>query len=189
MKSPEPYEEFLHYAHVFAAVVRDIMEEGFLRQATKLDITVPQFCLLRLIGHSGQHFVGEMAHFLGVSQAAASKNVDKLVRLELVTRTTQEADRRSIALGLTSRGRAVIRKYETLKEEKLQQVLAGLTQGEIDGMITGLKKFTQQMLAGEQNSDDICMKCNAYYVENCSLRGPRNDCIYIQNRRRVLAPI
>ena len=188
MTTPEKYLEFLHHAHVFAAVVRDLLEEGFLRQATKLDITVTQFNLLRLISHGGQHFVGEMAHFLGVSQAAASKNVDKLVRLELLTRETQEADRRSVAIGLTPKGRAAIRKYEALKEEKLREVLSGLTPGELDSMLIGLRKFSHLILANEPASHHTCMKCNAYYVDNCSLRDLRDGCVYVQNRRAVATP-
>lgn len=182
MIEPEVYRHFLHHTHIFASTVREILEEKYLRQSTKLDLTVPQFSLLRLIAHSGQHQVGEIAAFLGVSQAAASKTVGKLVRLKLITRETQASDRRAVSLNLTSRGKGMIQKYEALKEEKLKGVLESITAEELAALMSGLEKVSHLILDREVERSR-CMQCNAYYVKPCMLQPKGGGCVYLQTRK------
>ena len=94
MIEAEALLDFFHSAHIFASTVRDILEEKFLRQATDLKLTVPQFNLIRLIAVQGDYHIRDIARVMGVSQAAASKNVDKLVRLGLLARRVHPTDRR-----------------------------------------------------------------------------------------------
>lgn len=186
MIDPQAYLHFLHHTHVFASTVQEILEKKYLRETTKLEITVPQFNLLRLLTQNGRHHVGEMASLLGVSKAAASKNVDKLVRLKLVTREVKQEDRRAISLNLTARGKNVIRKYEELKEERLKAALQDLTTKELDTLMQGLEKVSLLIMEGEQENADLCMKCSAYYVDHCPLRTLSRRCIYLKNRKHVI---
>jgi len=182
------YLQFLHHTHIYASMVRDVLEGKYLREATELDITVPQFHLLRLIDHEGSHQVSEIASFLGVSQAAASKNVDKLVRLRLISRETQQKDRRAVSLNLTGRGKILLKNYETLKEERLKTLLEeNFTADELDCLVHGLEKVSRLILEKEVD-DDICMKCSAYYVKNCLFKSKRNDCLYQKKRKCPSAP-
>ncbi|MBI2503169.1 MAG: MarR family transcriptional regulator [Candidatus Latescibacteria bacterium] len=182
----EVYRQFLHHAHIFASTVREILEEKYLRQTTTLDVTVPQFNLLKLIAHNGKHQVGELASFLGVSQAAASKNVDKLVRLKLIIREVQQSDRRAASLSLTHKGKSVIHRYEALKEEKLKEILESLTAGELATLMQGLEKVAHLILEKELDRNR-CMRCNAYYVKSCLLKPLCGNCLYLQTRERSYA--
>jgi DNA-binding MarR family transcriptional regulator len=184
MVAPEIYRHFLHHTHIFASTVREILEEKYLRQTTSLEVTVPQFNLLKLIAHNGNHQVGELATFLGVSQAAASKNVDKLVRLKLVTREIQQNDRRAASLSLTHKGKTIIQKYEALKEEKLRQVLGNLSTAELDTLMQGLEKVAHLILQQELDRSK-CMRCNAYYMGACALKSLCGACLYLQTRERI----
>lgn len=188
MVEQEVYRHFLHHTHVFASTVREILEEKYLRQTTKVDLTVPQFGLLRLIAHSGQHQVGEIAAFLGVSQAAASKTVEKLVRLKLVTREIQKSDRRAVSLNLTSRGKGLINRYEALKEEKLKGILESITAEELAALMSGLEKVSRLIL-GREAGRDRCMRCDAYYARPCILRSKCGGCVYLQTRKCSRVPI
>lgn len=183
MVALEVYRRFLHHAHIFSSTVREILEEKYLRQATTLDVTVPQFNLLKLIAYKGRHQVGELASFLGISQAAASKSVDKLVRLKLITREVQQSDRRAASLSLTNKGKAVIGKYETLKEEKLKEILARLPADELVPLMQGLEKVAHLILEKELDRNR-CMRCNAYYVDSCMLKPLCGECLYLKNRDR-----
>ena len=185
MIQPGVFADFLHNAHVFASAVREILEEKYLRQTTELDINLPQFNLLQVIAYNGHHQGREIADFLGVSQPAASKNVDKLVRMGLVTREVQQDDRRGVSLNLTGRGRKIIRKYEILKEEKLQGVLDNLSLEELHALTRGLEKVSHLILEREEDFGEICMKCNAYYVEHCPLRTLHDSCIYARTRKQL----
>lgn len=181
MVALEVYRQFLHHAHIFASTVREILEEKYLRQATTLDVTVPQFNLLKLIAHNGRHQVGELASFLGVSQAATSKSVDKLVRLKLITREVQQSDRRAASLSLTSKGKTIIGRYEALKEEKLKEILENLSVDELGTLMQGLEKVAHLILEKELDRNR-CMRCNAYYVNSCMLKPLCGDCLYLQTR-------
>jgi DNA-binding MarR family transcriptional regulator len=183
MAVDEVYRHFLHHAHIFASTVREILEEKYLRQATSLEVTVPQLNLLKLIAHNGRHQVGELASFLGVSQAAASKNVDKLVRLKLITREVQQSDRRAASLSLTSRGKSVIHKYESLKEEKLKKILESLPPEDLSTLMQGLEKVAHLILEKELDRNR-CMRCSAYYVKSCRLKPICGECLYLQTRER-----
>ena len=175
------YLRLLHYSHLFASVVRGTLEDRCLRQVTQLRLTIQQVNLLRLIDHSGTHHVGEMANLLGVSQPAASKNVDKLVRMKLVVRQVQESDRRATALYLTEEGRDLIHRYEKLKEQKLRQALGGLGPREMDALTEGLETVSYLILKGE-SSQGICNRCSAYYTDYCPLRSLAISCSYLKNR-------
>lgn len=177
--------QFLHSAHVFASTVQEIMGEKYLRETVEGEISLPQFEILRLIERNGNHHVGEIASFMGVSQAAASKNVDKLVRLGLVARVVQESDRRAVSLSVTARGKSIIRRYEALKQERLNRVLGEFTDEEVRSITGGLGKVSYHILAAEDVGDQVCMKCSAYYIDQCPLRGLGNGCIYNQDREHA----
>ena len=97
----------------------------------------------------------------------------------------QQDDRRAASLGLTSKGKNIIRKYEALQEEKLGEVLDSFSPEELDALMQGLEKASHLILEKELDQGDICMKCNAYYVEHCTLRSLRDGCIYVQNQKHV----
>jgi len=176
---------FMHHAHVFSSVVREVLEEKCLRQATDLTISLPQFHLVRLISVNGNHHVREIASFLGLSQAAASKNVDKLVRLGLVERQVHPDDRRAASLTLTVRGKNLVQKYEALKQDKLDRGLDSVTPDELTSLTRGLERIVHLILLKEQDPWDICMKCNAYYLDHCPLRTLSDGCIYARQRQHA----
>ena len=176
------YTEFLHSTQIFASVVREILGRKYLRESVPLDLTIAQFNLVRLIATDGNCHIREIAGFLGVSQPAASKNVDKLVRLGLVERQVQPADRRSVALSPTPKGRSIVRKYEALKEKKLKEILKGMAANELQVLTEGLGKVSCLILEREQESASICMKCDGYYMEHCPIRTVSGGCIYVQDR-------
>ncbi len=182
----EVVSAFLHNAHIFASAVREILEEKYLRESTDLDLTLSQFHLLKLIEYNGDHQVREIASFFGVSQAAASKTIDKMVRLGLVGREVSPEDRRAISLSLTSRGRHVIKKYEDLKEESVKEVLSHLDPDELETLTRGLEKVGHLIFEKEPNVADVCMKCSAYNVDRCPLQSLSDGCIYVQTRKQTV---
>jgi len=179
---------FLHNAHIFASTMREIMGDEYLRRTSDFQISYPQFELLRLIERTDRHQVREMAAFLGVSQAAASRNVDKLVRLGLVTRETRPDDRRAVSLYLTGRGRGVVRKYDELKEEKMQSVLEVLSEDQVEALTLGLGTVALRILQEEEDPGHVCMKCSAYSVDNCPVESLADGCIYHQSVGRAQRP-
>jgi DNA-binding MarR family transcriptional regulator len=100
---------------VFTEVIRE-WSEVFMQRSMRdfrkfMDETGLSFSqiniLMRLI-HAGSTGVSEIGEQLGVSNAAASQAVDRLVVLDLIKRTEDPTDRRAKQLALTHKGRTLI---------------------------------------------------------------------------------
>ena len=174
--------ELLRYSHIFASVVREILELKLLREISSEPLTLSQFHLLKLISLNGHHQVGEVADFLGVTPPAATKNVDKLERLGLVVRRPSEGDRRATLLGSSARGRRLVERYERLKAERLTPVVEAFEPDELRLLSDLLERFSVVLLAAESRAGEgdsgICLRCSAYYEEKCSIPHVQDGCPY-----------
>ena len=89
----------LRGAHIFSAVVREVLEVKLLEETSPLPLSLSQFHLLKLMSLNGRHQMSDLAEFLGVTRPAATRNVDKLESLGLVNRSPAEDDRRADPTG------------------------------------------------------------------------------------------
>lgn len=173
---------FLRYSHIFASAVREILESKLLKDSSPLPLTLSQFHLLKLMSFDGHHQVGEVADFLGVSPPAATKNIDKLEGLGLVTRTPSKGDRRATLLSASPKGRRLVRKYEELKAARLAPVLDHFTREELESLSDLLRRFSVSLFELEAPRDGSCLRCAAYIESNCPVGQIRGGCPYQMGR-------
>jgi len=95
-RTAELINDFLGSTQVFASSVNAVIEKRLLREVGPRQLTSSQFKLLKLVALTDAQTIGDVAAFLGVSNAAASKAVDKLVRRGLLLRNEAQTDRRAI---------------------------------------------------------------------------------------------
>jgi DNA-binding MarR family transcriptional regulator len=174
----------LRYSHIFSSAVREILEAKLLAEVSTHSLTLPQFHLLKLISINGQHQVGEVAEFLGVSSPAASKNIDKLERLGLLTRTPSKGDRRATLLSANPKGRELVRRYEVMKAERLAPILERFKPAEIDQLSHLLERFSVLLFDHEKSGDGFCLRCAAYVEEHCPVGHVVGNCPYERIRSR-----
>lgn len=94
-------EKFRQWSEVFMA--RSMADTvRFVKQS---DLSFAQFGTLMQLYHVHQCGVTDIASRLGVTNAAASQLIDKLVQAAMVERTEDEHDRRVKQLTLTPKGR------------------------------------------------------------------------------------
>jgi DNA-binding MarR family transcriptional regulator len=172
-----PYR-LLRYSHILASAVREVLELRLLREASPLALTLSQFHLLRLMTYNGEHQIGEVAHFLGVSPPAATKNIDKLERFGLVVRSRSRGDRRATLLSVSSAGRGLVRKYEALKTGRLSSLLDEFQPEEIQQFCTFLERFSVALLKLEPSGSRFCLRCAAYLESDCPVGRLRGGCPY-----------
>jgi DNA-binding MarR family transcriptional regulator len=115
-------DDFLGSAHAFASAVSDMVEQRLLQQAVQGQVTTAQMKLLKLVAMTDSYTLGDVASFLRVSNAAASKAVDRLVRRDLLRRTEDPRDRRAIQLHLTRASRRLLATYESARRRKLRSI-------------------------------------------------------------------
>ena len=100
------------------------------REAQVFGVTPGQATLLAQIEKHDAVGLGELAADEGVSPAAMSKHVDRLVAADLVTRT-QGGDKRRIEIELTPKGRRVLRRVRSHRTAWLAERLGRLDEAEL----------------------------------------------------------
>lgn len=83
-----------------------------LYKALDIPISPANFPLLRLLQITGEMTVVEIAEHLGISHPAVSKQINKLLAEELITKTSDKSDNRRSFLCLSDKGMNVFTKLE-----------------------------------------------------------------------------
>ncbi len=179
----DQFYRFLRYGHVLRSLLREFLEEDFLRQVCRHRLTRSQFCFLKLIAANSDLHVGELARSIGVSAAAASKNLDKLERLGLVTREASSEDRRAILLSASSEGRQLVSDYEWHKAARLAPVIATLGPEKTGQLCDLLEEVCTGMLARVDNPRETCLRCAGYYRPDCVFEKFQGECALKPRRR------
>jgi DNA-binding MarR family transcriptional regulator len=182
-------EDFLGSSLIFASSIHREIEESALREAVGEELSESQLKLLRLLSLSDTPRLGDVAAFLGVSNAAASKAVDKLVSRMLLRRTEGEHDRRSIRLSLTDPARRLILAYEAALKRRLQEIFGRFSEKELDEAAEILNRFTDRIVNHGKDSGEVCLQCGMYFPARCVRQEAGGSCDY-QTRinRRIPEP-
>jgi len=98
--------------------------------------------LMRLV-HGGSAGVSEIGEQLGVTNAAASQAVDRLVGMGLIERTEDPEDRRAKRLILTQKGRALIEQGIEARSKWTEDLTDTLTPEQQNMIISALTLLTQ----------------------------------------------
>ena len=184
--------DFLGSAQVLATALNEVILEKLLREVAGEQLTLSQFKLLKLVANTDAHSISDVAAFLGVSNAAASKAVDKLVRRKMLVRTERILDRRTTELALTRRSVRLLAAYDAAKNRKLAEVFRSFSRDELRRTADILDQLSAGIIDHNANPEEVCFQCGIYFRENCLVRklvGRR--CFYTLRRtrrnRRVVA--
>lgn len=168
----------IRYSHIFGSAVRELLEVKLLAEIGADHLSLPQLHLLQLITLNGQHQIGQVADFLGVSPPAATKNVDKLARLGLVTRTRSLHDRRATLLAASPKGSELIERFQALKLRRLAPVLDEFDAEELLRLEGYLERFSTALIRSEGSIEGLCLRCSAHFDAGCPIRHFHDGCPY-----------
>lgn len=113
-------------------------------------LTMPHIATLMRLYHKGACGVSGVGSHLGVTNAAASQMVDRLVHLGLVARAEDPNDRRGKQLTLTSKGRALVQKSLDARRRWLEDLVAALTHEQQAEIADALARLTEAARELEQ---------------------------------------
>jgi len=181
--TPETISELLGSVQVFSSAVRYVLEEKLLRETARGRLTFSGLKLLKLVAFTDSNTIGDVAAFLGVSNTAASKAADKLVRRRLLRRAEGHADRRASELSLTGEGRRLLSAYEAARDQKLTEIFGACVPEQLCGMAAALDRLSANIVDHTANPQELCFQCGIYFREKCLLRElvPRT-CFYQKHR-------
>jgi DNA-binding MarR family transcriptional regulator len=155
-----------------------VLETRLLQEVSPFPLSLSQFHILKLMSIDGEHQIGDVADFLGVSPPAATKNIDKLERLGLVVRKPSKGDRRATLLSVSPLGRKLVLNYEELKAARLYPVLENFDKQELDSFSDLLMRFSVALFEMEETDAGYCLRCNAYLEDGCPIGVVRGGCPY-----------
>lgn len=177
----QPIQDVLGSAHIFASAVQSVMQER-LRAVIGEQLSFSQLRLLTLIARTEAYSISQVAAFLDVSNAAASKAVDRLVRRDLLDRNEAASDRRTVELRLTAEGRGLLDEYEAVIDRTLEEIFGSIPRQELEETAEMLDRLTMRLIDHGGESEELCFRCGIYFREKCLLRTKRRRQCHFQLR-------
>lgn len=171
--------ELVGNANLLVSALSGVLEKELLADVAGDQLTLQQLKVLKLLDLTATRNIGDVAAFLGVSNAAASKTVDRLVRRNYLLRTEARTDRRSSELSLADAARKLLHRYESARSRKLRQVFGGLEPDEVRRTTDLLERLTRAIVALSGNPEETCLQCGIYSQKRCLVKDAvRSDCFY-----------
>ncbi len=172
-------QQFVGSANLFSSALTDVLQAGLLRQVAGGRLSFSQLKLLQLLALAKTQTISELAAFLGVSNPAASKMVDKLVQRGWLARAVGTTDRRVAHVSLTLQARRVLHDYGEKRRERFAHVFHGCSVGELQRLAKLMDELTAAIVDHSAKPNEICLHCGIYFRGKCLVRdmGGRN-CLY-----------
>ena len=161
--------DFLGSVRILSSTIDEWMAQE-LSEVTENKVTTSQLKVLKLVARTNARRIGDVADFLAVSNAAASKAVDRLVRRGLIRRTEAAADRRAVELSLTPEGRTLLAQYEAATTHVLKDLFGGLDQAHLKSVADFLDQLSTEVVKTGRVRDGICLRCGIHFRDRCILR-------------------
>lgn len=141
VRTVELVQEVMGASHLFYSTMNSVLERA-LTEAGEWQLSISQVKLLLLISRPGQRFkVMDVADLLGVTNAAASRSIDRLVQRGLVDRTVTPEDRRAVDLTLTPMAEALLARFTEARNREVVRLLGEFPAAEMEHAATILERM------------------------------------------------
>jgi DNA-binding MarR family transcriptional regulator len=182
---PVGISDLLGSTRAFVTLLEEVAAERLRRESGRARITLAQLKLLNYVSRMRRHRVGDLAAILGVSNAAASKATDRLVRRRLIHRQVMPGDRRAVELSLTPRGAQLLADFASARRNLLHRDFRGAPLHQVRATVTLLDRLSARLLEHCQSLHPQCIRCGLDPREHCPLRAiSGNRCFYHDSNGR-----
>jgi MarR family transcriptional regulator, organic hydroperoxide resistance regulator len=147
---------------------------GFALSFKKMGISLPQIGALFQISRMGKNGVSHMGDELGVTSAAASQMLERLVQQGFVSRDEDPSDRRSKKLALTELGIRVVNESMEGRRRWFESLAERLPSDEQEIAVTGLRVLISGILEMSGTGEN-CPPADPGTMESRTGGGPRFD--------------
>lgn len=137
-----PSQEFSNVVRDWAKVFMNRSMHDFKRFMKETGLSFSHINILMRLFHGGNCGVSEIGEQMGISNAAASQTVDRLVQMGMIRRTEDPQDRRAKLLELTPEGRTLIEKGVDLRSKWIETLTDDLTTEEQEMITSALILLT-----------------------------------------------
>ena len=112
---------------------------GWIQFVKSTGLSMPQFSILMQLYHKGACGMSELSEGFGITPAAASQLVEKLVQADLIARTENPHDRRAKQVALTLQGKQLIEQGIEERYGWMEKFETGLSDSEKDKISEALE--------------------------------------------------
>jgi DNA-binding MarR family transcriptional regulator len=128
--------------------------QEFHRSQRDYGLSAGQLRTLTHLHFQGVHQVSDIGDDLGVTTAAASQLVDRLVNMKLLKRTEDPDDRRVKRITITDSGRALVRQAIEDRFRWMKGLANNLTPTQQEEIISSLNTLTEAAKSLEEAQED-----------------------------------
>ncbi len=122
-----PAKELTEVIHEWSEVFMRRSGRDFRRFMNETGLSFSQVMVLMRLYHGSKSGVSEIGEQMGITNAAASQSIDRLVNLGLIERTEDPEDRRAKRLALTRKGQALVEKGIKARCQWIEDLTNALT--------------------------------------------------------------
>jgi DNA-binding MarR family transcriptional regulator len=177
-------DEFIRNLQLLSFLTHHYVEGRFISEATDKPLSFVHMNLLRILDQHPGRTVGDIARYMNVSYPAATKTIDKLVRLGLLRRREDTHDRRIAHLHLTPSGRNLVDKYVDLKRVQMEQIIDKFGLEKANELNRQMHNFAQNIVDLIPIKAGICIHCGAFSPEDCVATESEKTCGYLDASRK-----
>lgn len=160
---------FLRGTHLLASAVEEVLDARPAAETTTDHLSPSEIHLLRVLQIVGPQRLGAVAENLGVSSPAATRTIDKLERLNLVSRAPFDGDRRGKVLGLAPRGEEIVAEFEKRRRERVEQLLATIDADALDHFSRVAQWVALSLFQGDRPGRGHCLRCGVHLEAGCPI--------------------
>jgi DNA-binding MarR family transcriptional regulator len=139
-------KQFSEILHEWAAVFMHRSFRDFKRFMDESGLSPSQVNVLMRLYHTGGCGVSDIGDHAGVTHAAASQLVDRLVQQGLLGRVEDSADRRVKQITITPKGRALIEAGVDARQSWMEELTTALTPEQQEMIARSLTMLTEAAL-------------------------------------------
>lgn len=110
-----------------------------------MDITLPQFILMKLISDMGTPKMTDLANELGVTMGNTTAMSDRLIKEDYIERKNDPEDRRIVRLSLTKKGADLIKRAEKIRKENMSALLKRISIHDQEAMLKIMEKLVDSI--------------------------------------------
>ncbi|MEW6504241.1 MAG: MarR family transcriptional regulator [Chloroflexota bacterium] len=136
------------YFEVFERAMGQIMQRSmraFWQYTKEQGLSMTQMVALRHIHYNQECNISQISEELGVTAAASSQLLDRLVQQGLIARRENPNDRRHKQLVLTEKGRQILTESTVARQQWLYDLVERLSEEEMEQIIEALELMTERM--------------------------------------------
>ncbi len=141
MNSSDPLINALHES--IRVIMRRFMPI-ILHFAKGCGLSMPQIGVLFQLDHGGTSGVSNLSDDLGITSAAGSQMLDRLVQQELILRSEDPVDRRVKNIVLTVKGRKILQEIVHMRQAWMEELAGALSPSEKEQVIAALKILVEK---------------------------------------------